>query len=32
MARRIEDIVVLGGLALVFLWIYVVLPLAVFHK
>jgi hypothetical protein len=26
-----EDIIVIGGLAGVFLWIYVVLPLAFYH-
>jgi hypothetical protein len=31
MPIRTEDAVVLGGLAIVFLWTYVVLPLAVFH-
>jgi hypothetical protein len=31
MPNRMQDIVVLGGLAALFLWIYVVLPLAFFH-
>jgi hypothetical protein len=31
MPGRVEDAVVLGALAIVFLWTYVVLPLTVFH-
>jgi len=31
MPRHVEDAAVLGGLAIVFIWTYVVLPLAFFH-
>jgi hypothetical protein len=31
MSVRMQDAAVLGGLAIVFLWTYVVLPLAFFH-
>ena len=31
MPDRIHDTVIVGGLALVFVWTYVVLPLAFYH-
>ena len=31
MPHRVEDAAVLGALAIVFVWTYVVLPLAFFH-